>query len=31
MKWMLDNVPKVKKAGEEGKLNFGTIDTWLMW
>lgn len=29
--WMLDNVPDVKAAYEEGKLAFGTVDTWLVY
>jgi len=31
LRWMLDHVPAVKKARENKKLFFGTIDTWLMW
>ncbi len=30
MKWLLDNVPEVKNADEEGRLAFGTIDSWLL-
>ena len=30
MKWLLEKVPKVKEAADEGNLNFGTVDTWLM-
>eukprot|EP00026_Physarum_polycephalum_P005264 Phypoly_transcript_05295.p1 GENE.Phypoly_transcript_05295~~Phypoly_transcript_05295.p1 ORF type:complete len:550 (+),score=73.52 Phypoly_transcript_05295:122-1771(+) len=30
-RWMLDNVPEVKKRCDEGKALFGTIDTWLIW
>jgi glycerol kinase len=29
--WLLDNVPGARKLAEEGKLIFGTIDTWLIW
>ena len=29
--WMLRNVDKVKKAYDEGRLAFGTIDTWLLF
>lgn len=29
--WMIDNVPKVKEAYENGKLAFGTIDSWLVY
>ncbi|PFA67037.1 glycerol kinase [Bacillus sp. AFS015802] len=31
VKWILDNVEGVKQKAEEGKLLFGTIDTWLIW
>ncbi|WP_409272055.1 glycerol kinase GlpK [Neobacillus sp. SCS-31] len=31
VKWILDNVEGVRKKAEEGKLLFGTIDTWLIW
>jgi len=30
MKWMLQNVPEIKKAESEGRLCFGTIDSWLV-
>ena len=29
--WLLENVDKVKSAYEEGRLAFGTIDTWLLY
>lgn len=29
--WILDNVEGALKLAEEGKLAFGTIDTWLLW
>lgn len=29
--WMLRNVPKVKEAYDEGRLAFGTVDTWLLY
>ncbi|OCT48592.1 putative glycerol kinase 3 [Cladophialophora carrionii] len=29
--WMLRHVDKVKKAYEEGRLAFGTVDTWLVY
>ena len=29
--WMLRNLDKVKKAYDEGRLAFGTIDTWLLF
>ena len=31
IKWILDNVPGVRKRAEAGELVFGTIDTWLIW
>lgn len=31
LKWILDNVEGARKLAEEGKLCFGTIDTWLVW
>lgn len=29
--WLLENVPKVKEAYEQGNLAFGTVDTWLVY
>lgn len=29
--WILENVEGARKKAEEGKLRFGTIDTWLIW
>lgn len=31
IKWVLDNVPGVKKLMDEGNLMFGTVDTWLLY
>ncbi|MDQ0219109.1 glycerol kinase [Peribacillus cavernae] len=31
VKWILDNVEGARKKADEGKLLFGTIDTWLIW
>ncbi|SDY27204.1 glycerol kinase [Evansella caseinilytica] len=31
VKWILDNVEGVREKAEQGKLLFGTIDTWLIW
>jgi len=31
IKWILDNVPKVRERAEKGDLLFGNIDTWLIW
>ena len=29
--WILENVPGARKRADEGKLKFGTVDTWLIW
>ena len=29
--WILENVPGARRRAEEGKLRFGTVDTWLIW
>ncbi len=31
IKWILDNVPGARERAEEGKLLFGTVDSWLVW
>ena len=31
VKWILDNVEGAREAANQGKLLFGTIDTWLVW
>jgi glycerol kinase len=31
LKWILDNVPGAREKAEQGKLCFGTVDTWLVW
>lgn len=31
LRWLLDNVPHVKKAAEGKSLLFGTVDTWIVW
>ena len=31
IKWILDQDPKLKKQATEGKLAFGTVDSWLIW
>lgn len=31
IKWILDNVEGAREDAEEGKLLFGTVDTWLVW
>ncbi len=29
--WLLDNVRGARERAEEGKLAFGTVDSWLLW
>ena len=29
--WILDHCPGARRMAEEGRLAFGTIDTWLIW
>ena len=31
IKWILDNVEGARKLAEEGRLLFGTVETWLIW
>ncbi|XP_076755138.1 glycerol kinase 1 [Xylocopa sonorina] len=31
IRWLIDNIPRVKHAVEEKTCAFGTIDTWLIW
>ena len=31
IKWILDNVEGARKKAEEGRLLFGTVETWLIW
>ncbi|XP_030834151.1 glycerol kinase [Strongylocentrotus purpuratus] len=31
VRWLLDNVPEVKKAVDDGRCMFGTVDSWLTW
>ena len=31
VKWILDNIEGAREKAEQGKLLFGTIDTWLIW
>ncbi len=31
IKWILDNVEGARELADQGKLLFGTIDTWLTW
>ncbi len=29
--WILDEVPGARKRAKEGRLAFGTVDSWLLW
>ncbi len=29
--WILDNVQGARQSAEQGKLAFGTVDSWLIW
>ena len=29
--WILENVPGARSLAQQGKLAFGTVDTWLIW
>ena len=31
IRWILDHVDGVRKLAEQGKLMFGTVDSWLLW
>nr|WCZ58506.1 glycerol kinase 2 [Andalucia godoyi] len=31
MRWMLENDPEVRKAADEHRLAFGTVDSWLVY
>ena len=31
IKWILDNVPDARKKAEQGRLLFGTVDSWILW
>ncbi len=31
LRWILDNVEGAREKAKEGKLCFGTVDTWLVW
>lgn len=31
IQWILDNVPGVRNKAEQGKVLFGTVDSWLLW
>ena len=31
LRWMIDNVPAVEEALKDGRLSFGTIDSWIIY
>ena len=31
VRWILENVHEARRKAEEGRLKFGTVDTWLIW
>nr|XP_002127360.1 glycerol kinase-like [Ciona intestinalis] len=31
LRWLLDNRPDVRRAVDEGRALFGTVDSWLLW
>ncbi len=31
LRWLLDNIPGVRRRAERGELMFGTVDTWILW
>ena len=31
IRWILENVPGAREKAEQGKLRFGTVDSWLVW
>lgn len=31
VKWILDNVEGAREKAEQGKLAFGTVDSWIIW
>jgi glycerol kinase len=31
LKWILDQIPGMRKKAEQGRLCFGTVDSWLVW
>ncbi|XP_043254088.1 glycerol kinase isoform X2 [Colletes gigas] len=31
IRWLIDNIPRVKQAVDAEKCAFGTVDTWLIW
>ena len=31
LKWVFENYPEIRKQAQEGKLKFGTTETWVIW
>ena len=31
IRWLLDNIPGVRRRAESGELRAGTVDSWLIW
>lgn len=31
IKWIIDNVPEARTLANDGRLLFGTVETWLIW
>jgi len=31
IKWILDNIPEIRKRAEKGEIAFGTVDSWLIY
>lgn len=31
LKWLIENVPEVRKALDESRLKFGTVDSWILY
>ncbi len=31
IRWILENVPGARQKADEGRLRFGTVDSWLIW
>ena len=31
LRWLLDNIPGLRRRAEAGEVLFGTMDSWLIW
>ncbi len=31
IRWVLDHIPEARRLADQGRLLFGTVDTWLLW